>query len=382
MLSYLRDYPMTNKELLAMAHPPAQVVVCGAGVIGAAVAYYLALRGVRATVIERSGVACAASGKAGGFLALDWCDNTPLAALARTSFQLHAEPSQTLGTDYGYRRLTTLGVIASADSRLSERPLPDEFAWLDRHGVPSAVLGSPLTTAQVHPAQFTHALMQAALARGAQLRLGCIEGVELADSAIRGVRVDGHMLPADAVVIAMGPWSSSAARWLPLPPVAGLKGHSITLRPTTPVPAQALFVDYVTHGGERLAPEVYPRPDGEVYLCGLSEEGPLPERPDLVQPRPDAGLILQRIAGTLSSSLADAPLQRVQACYRPVYADGLPLLGAVPGVSGAYIATGHSCWGILNAPASALALAELLIDGHAHSVDLRPFDPRRAWVAR
>jgi glycine/D-amino acid oxidase-like deaminating enzyme len=365
-----------------MAHPPAQVVICGAGVIGAAVAYYLSLRGIRATVIERSGVACAASGKSGGFLALDWCDNSPLAALARTSFQLHAELSQTLGTDYGYRRLTTIGVAASVDRKPSGRSLPDEFAWLDRHGVPYAVLGSPLTTAQVHPEQFTHTLMQAALARGAQLRLGCVEGVELADAAIRGVRVDGHILPADAVVIAMGPWSSMAANWLPLPPVAGLKGHSITLRPTTPVPAQALFVDYVTKLGERLAPEVYPRPDGEVYLCGLSEEGPLPERPDLVQPRPDAGLILQGIAGTLSSSLADVPLQRVQACYRPVYADGLPLLGAVPGVRGAYIATGHSCWGILNAPASALAMAELLIDGHAHSVDLRPFDPRRAWVAR
>jgi glycine/D-amino acid oxidase-like deaminating enzyme len=372
---------MSNKELLVMANPPAQVVICGAGVIGAAVAYYLSLRGVCATVIERSGVACAASGKSGGFLALDWCDNSPLAALARTSFQLHAELSQTLGTDYGYRRLTTLGITASADRRPSARPLSDEFAWLDGSGVPYAVLGSPLTTAQVHPEQFTQTLMQAALARGAQLRLGCVEGVELADTAVRGVRVDGHILPAAAVVIAMGPWSGMAARWLPLPPVAGLKGHSITLRPRTPVPAQALFVDYVTHLGEHLAPEVYPRPDGEVYLCGLSEEGPLPERPDLVQPRPDAGPLLQRIAGTLSSSLADVPLQRVQACYRPVYADGLPLLGAVPGVSGAYIATGHSCWGILNAPASALAMAELLIDGHAHSVDLRPFDPRRAWVA-
>jgi glycine/D-amino acid oxidase-like deaminating enzyme len=379
MLSYLPDHPMLNKEPLVMAHPPAQVVICGAGVVGAAVAYYLSLRGVGATVIERSGVACAASGKSGGFLALDWCDNSPLAALARTSFQLHAELSQTLGTDYGYRRLTTIGVTASADGRPSERSLPDEFAWLDRHAVPYAVLGSPLTTAQVHPAQFTHALMQAALAGGAQLRLGCVEGIELADAAVRGVRVDGHILPANAVVIAMGPWSGSAASWLP--PVAGLKGHSITLRPSTPVPAQALFVEYVAHGGERLTPEVYPRPDGEVYLCGLSEEGPLPARPDLVQPRPDAGLILQGIAGTLSSSLADVPLQRVQACYRPVYADGLPLLGAVPGVRGAYIATGHSCWGILNAPASALAMAELLIDGQAHSVDLRQFDPRRAWVA-
>ena len=68
-----------------------RVVICGAGVIGASVAYFLACRGIAATVVERSGVACAASGKSGGFLALDWCDGTPLEALARRSFALHAE---------------------------------------------------------------------------------------------------------------------------------------------------------------------------------------------------------------------------------------------------------------------------------------------------
>src|SRR5256885_14039645 len=45
----------------------------------------------QATVIERTGLACAASGKAGGFLALDWCDGTPLQSLARRSFAVHAE---------------------------------------------------------------------------------------------------------------------------------------------------------------------------------------------------------------------------------------------------------------------------------------------------
>ena len=256
--------------------------------------------------------------------------------------------------------------------------MPEELAWLDSHGVPYAVLGTPATTAQVHPARFTQTLLQAALARGAQLRIGCVDGLEVSQGQVRGVRVDGQLLPAEIVVIAMGPWSAQAAAWLPLPPVWGLKGHSITLQPTTPIPAQALFVDYVTATGERLAPEVYPRPDGEVYLCGLSEEVALPESPELVQPRPEAGPFLQQIAGTLSSSLAGLVPQRVQACYRPVTEDGLPFLGQVPDVTGAYIATGHSCWGILNAPASGLAMAELIVDGHAHSVDLTPFAPQRA----
>ena len=68
-----------------------RVIICGGGVIGASIAYFLSRRGIAATVVERTGVACAASGKSGGFLARDWCDGTPLAALARRSFDLHAE---------------------------------------------------------------------------------------------------------------------------------------------------------------------------------------------------------------------------------------------------------------------------------------------------
>lgn len=356
----------------------APVVICGAGVIGAAVAYYLSLRGVPVTLIERSAVACAASGKAGGFLALDWCDGSPLAPLARSSFQLHADLAQTLGVDYGYRRLTTLAVAAGAHGVQRPETMPEALAWLDSQGVPTRVLGTPATTAQVHPAQFTHALLHAAQARGAQLRMGCVEGIDVSEGKVRGVQVDGTLLPTEQVVIAMGPWSGRAAQWLPLPPVWGLKGHSITLKPTTPIPAQALFVQYITATGEHLEPEVYPRPDGEVYLCGFSEQAVLPESSELVQPRPEAGPFLQHIAATLSSSLTGLTPQRVEACYRPVTDDGLPLLGPVPEVAGAYIATGHSCWGILNAPASGLAMAELIVDGRARSVDLTPFEPQRA----
>ena len=57
--------------------------------------------------------------------------------------------------------------------------------------------------------------------------------------------------------------------------------------------------------------------------------------------------------------------------------DGLPLIGPVAGVEGAYLATGHSVWGILNAPATGEAIAELIIDGAARSVDLSAFDPAR-----
>jgi glycine/D-amino acid oxidase-like deaminating enzyme len=66
-----------------------------------------------------------------------------------------------------------------------------------------------------------------------------------------------------------------------------------------------------------------------------------------------------------------------QACFRPVTEDGLPLIGKVPRIEGAYVATGHSVWGILNAPATGEALAELIADGATRSTDLGPFEPSR-----
>ena len=76
-------------------------------------------------------------------------------------------------------------------------------------------------------------------------------------------------------------------------------------------------------------------------------------------------------------ALADAEVVAAQACYRPVARDGLPLIGRVPGPGGAYVATGHSVWGILNAPATGEAIAELIVDGSSSRVDLAPFDPAR-----
>ena len=53
------------------------------------------------------------------------------------------------------------------------------------------------------------------------------------------------------------------------------------------------------------------------------------------------------------------------------------MIGVVPGARGAYVATGHSVWGILNAPATGEAVAELILDGATQAVDLSPFTPGR-----
>jgi len=354
------------------------VVICGAGVIGASIAYHLALRGIGATVVERAGVACAASGKSGGFLALDWCDGSPLGPLARQSYGMHATLSRGIARDCGYREVTTFGVSADGRAKVPGRA-SHQSPWLDGAGAVYGQLGGTDTTAQVHPRLFTQALMGEAQRLGATLVSGCVEGLDIGDgpSRVRGVRVDGALMPADAVVIAMGPWSGLAAQWLPLPPVDGLKGFSITLEPKSPVPAEVLFVDYVGEGGAPMNPEVFPRPDGEVYLCGLSDDLPLPDDPSDVSADPQATATLRRIAADLASSMDGAPVLSEHACYRPLCADALPLMGAVPGVAGAFVATGHNCWGILNAPASGAAMAELIATGESTGVDLRPFSPER-----
>ncbi len=359
------------------APPPRHVVVCGAGVVGAAVAYFLAQRGVGVTVVERSAVACAASGKSGGFLALDWCDGSALGPLARASFALHAELARALGGDYGYRRVDTFMLAArERGARPERRGLAAGPDWLDGPGgVVTAVLGSTETTAQLHPARFTAALVAAARARGATLRIGAVDGIIHADGAARGVSVDGEALEADAVVLAAGPWTGRiAGRWLP--PVHGLKGYSVTLD-ASGVPAHALFVDYRAADGRALEPEIFPRPDGEVYICGMADPAPLPESPEEVSVDDGACDVLARAAGRVSTALAAAPIARRQACYRPVTDDGLPLIGRIPGLRGAYVATGHGPWGMLNAPATGVALAELISAGAASSVDLRAFDPAR-----
>ncbi len=353
------------------------VLICGGGVIGASIAYFLSGRGIKVTVVERTGEACAASGRSGGFLARDWCDGTSLGPLARRSFALHAELAANIGGDWGYRRLQTYGGIAGRRSRFGQRRGAYDLPWLSADAVVTQQLGTPDTTAQVHPARFTQAIMQAAQARGVELRIGKVEDLVGQNDRAVGVIVDGETIEGDAVVIAMGPWSILAAAWLPLPAIFGLKGHSLVFETGTEMPAEALFCEYREATGAVQAPELFPRTDGTTYVCAISSETPLPLDPSAVMPDPGAIERLEAICADLSPELTAAKIIARQACFRPITSDGLPVIGRVPGVAGAYIATGHSAWGILNAPATGEAMAELIVDGSARTVDLAPFDPAR-----
>ena len=150
-------------------HRQPHVVIIGAGVQGCALAYFLSLRRVPCTVLERVGVAHAASGKAGGFLAQHWCDGGPMEHLAQLSFDLHADLAASLAgaARYGYRAVDTLTVSVDATApdrshRSSGKPnavpggarypshaiLPD---WINRRDVVQDVscTGTTANTAQV-----------------------------------------------------------------------------------------------------------------------------------------------------------------------------------------------------------------------------------------
>src|SRR3954454_17884195 len=95
-----------------------KVVVCGGGVIGASTAYFLSRRGAEVTIVERTGVACASSGKVGALLSPDWNQATPVDSLARRSFMLHEQLTHEMDGDWCYQGVDTYGAYPISGGEL------------------------------------------------------------------------------------------------------------------------------------------------------------------------------------------------------------------------------------------------------------------------
>lgn len=359
-----------------------RVLICGAGVIGACAARYLAAAGAEPVVIERAEPAIGASGKSGGFLALDWCEGSALRPLARRSFMLHETLAEESALEWGYRKVSTLALgwhhgRQGAGSRPADLP-----AWLAPDILAGEALGTTATTAIIDPAAFTRATLDAAVADGGKLERATVTSLLAAsDGRVVGVVADGESRYADAVIVAMGPWSGRL-HGLDLPPVHAIAGHSLIFRRAEAAGApMAFFVDYTGSDGAMDGPEVVVRPDGTVYVSGLSSQVLLPDEPASVAPLPETAERLLAMIGDFAPGLAEAEIVARQCCFRPLMRDGLPIIGAVPGTPGVYIATGHSVWGMLNAPATGELLAEL-VTGRQPSVDPAPYDPARPGLGR
>ncbi|KAH8549868.1 FAD dependent oxidoreductase [Umbelopsis sp. PMI_123] len=351
---------------------PQHIIIIGAGAVGASVAYFLSKKNpsLKITVVEKTGIAQAASGKSGGFLALNWCDSSELGPIARKSFQLHEQLAKDLGGEsYGYRRVDAFDVtFATSDTGKGV----SNVAWINSKRLShSDFIGTTDTCAQVHPFKFTNALIDDAKKRGVQVLCG--QGVKnlILDEAnrhMKGVLLDDDSaIEADVVVVCMGPWSGQ----LPIPsigshstrlPISGARAHSIVMKPHHEVPPQAIFTHTLLHG-KNYHPEIYPRPDATVYMCGEPDNEPIPPSAAEVKVNITSINTIKQLSSIASPSHLDgAEILTTQACYLPISNDGLPLIGRYPGIPGLYIGTGHSCWGILNSPATGLMLSELILD--------------------
>jgi glycine/D-amino acid oxidase-like deaminating enzyme len=367
-----------------------KIVICGGGIIGCTLAYYLSLRdGVEIVLIEQVDIASGASGKAGGFLASDWLDGKdgpgPSGFLARKSFDLHAELAEKFGEQYMYRRLQTLSIDIKGSPKSSISKLDSMPEWLDQRISKCSILGTEKTTAQVHPELFTKTMWREAQSKGAELIKGKVSSLEYEGTAVKSVVLkDGQKITGDVFVIAMGAWSKLAYDWIPkeskgttrLDLIQALKANSIILRPKIPqmITPHAIFLNFW-----RLPldynPEIYPRSNGDVYICGNSSYVDLPESThDVVCDDSNCIKNLTDTAIALSSVFKDCDLILSQACILPE-PSGAPIIGRIPNVKNLFVATGHYCWGILNSTGTGLGLSELILDGKCKSIDLSHFDP-------
>ena len=363
-----------------------EMVIVGGGVAGCSVAYYLALAGVKATIIEREGIGSQASGfSAGGLNPLQGTGIPgPLGAIAMESYRMHRDLWPVLkddtGIDYEWR------IITLVKAAFDEGDLPDlqetvdlfnavdgfEAGFLEREELlrleprvaPDVISGVHARgNASLDSYKYSLALARAAENLGVTVRPGTVSGLERANGRITGVIVGDGVIHCDGVVLAMGPWSRKAEPWLDLYiPVDPLKGEILRVE----LPSGPLAHDLAGGGGS-----LYPKPDGLVW-CGATEDW-------LGYDREPSEAARQRIlngAVRLIPDLAQARLVKHTACLRPVTPDWLPIIGRAPGWVNAYLATGAGKKGVLLSPAMGKAVADLITQGKTQ-VPIAGFDPHR-----
>jgi glycine oxidase len=357
-----------------MAQQPtsAEVVIVGGGIAGCAVAYYLTTLGVKPIVVEREGVASAASGFAqGGLHVMSGAGlDGPLFPFAVESVRLHHKLYPTLKEETGLDTLlASKPVLAAAlsDADVAELQARQVWQmekgftaqWLDEAavrkmvpGIGPEVIGALVTenTWVLESDVLTNAFMQAAEKRGAEFRIGDVEGLEWEGDRITGVRLADGTIACRNVVLALGPWSAHLKDWIGVDvPVQPIKGEILRLRSEHPpaMPHIAWHDSYMVK-----------KPDGLLWTGTTEDEAGFDREPT-------ASAVQRILAGVarIYPAIVDAKIEAHTACLRPVTPDNAPIIGAVPGKQGVYIATGGGRKGILSGPAIGKSVAEIIVHG-------------------
>jgi glycine/D-amino acid oxidase-like deaminating enzyme len=389
-----------------------QIVIIGSGIQGTSVAYHLHKSSSlppdsTITLLEAKEPASAASGKGGGFMARSW-GSGPTVGLHELSFDLYQELCEELQVE-SYRKLPVLSVSPGYGTKSTSKTSvksPLIPSWLDGSVGRISPLGMGEDTAQVTPKEFVDKMLECMTQadKGVKLILGTCTGIECrqesdGSKSITGVQYQTkdskteHSLPASDIIVSAGPWSCQAQEWFDNAvslPMEGVKSTSIVWKPPLDpkgnpinVDATALFCGEDDRFGTHL--EVYPRPDGTIYICGIGGSDYISTSQlqscaflEECPPREDRANAATKAFTTMSNTYKEkGELMTIQACMRPCPPDALPYMGTVPGYNGAFINAGHNCWGIAWAPGCGKVMAELVLEGKCKCLDLRPFDPAR-----
>jgi glycine oxidase len=372
---------------------PRHAVVVGGGLIGLAAAWRVAEAGVPASVVDpapASGASYAAAGMLAPVTELQYGEEA-LLRLTRAAADRYpsfvAELEERSGQPTGYLGAGTLAVALDADDRAA---LEDLHAFQTRCGLSAAVLTGrecrrlePMLAPSVRGGllveddrsidnrRLAAALLTALDRCGVRLVRQPATRVQLDRGRVAGVRLgDGAELAADTVVLAAGCWTSSLTG-LPasaMPPVRPVKGQILRLRMTPQLPP---LISRPVRGTVR-GGHVYlvPRADGELVVGATVEEQGF-------DTRVTAGGVyeLLRDAHELVPGVSELELVEARAGLRPGSPDNAPIIGPTS-VPGLILATGHYRSGVLLAPITADAVAELIVDGAVPEL-VRPFSPSR-----
>ncbi|MER5561699.1 FAD-dependent oxidoreductase [Streptomyces sp. NPDC002506] len=369
------------------------VIVVGAGIVGAACAHYAARAGLKVTVLDRGPVAGGTTGSGEGNLLVSDKAPGPELELALQSAELWRELAEQLprGVEYEPKgglvvasdeaALTALRTFAAAQEKagVTVREVPaDRLPHLEPHLAPGLAGGVHYPQdAQVMPALAAARLLRAS---GAQLRPGQeVTGLLTGPGgAVRGVRTASGVLHAPYVVNAAGAWGGELARLAGvLLPVLPRRGFVLVTEPLPRVVRHKVYAaDYVADVASdsaalQTSPVVEGTPAGPV-LIGASRERVGFDRTLSVP-------ALRRLAAgatALFPVLAGVRVIRTYAGFRPYLPDHLPAIGADPRVPGLLHACGHEGAGIGLAPVTGRIIAECLVGGQP-PLDISPFDPAR-----
>ena len=288
-----------------------------------------------------------------------------------------------------------------AVGKLRAAGIPKDLDWFAAESVRSYdEMGDPATTAQVHPYQFTSSMAALAEEKGVKVILGTVTDIERAQNAVKSVTYqdkqssEPRTIPVSDVIISAGPWTKSI---YPPAPISALRAHSVTIRPSRPVSAYALFTEISLpadfsrtgestkskrssqHGSKHATPEIYARPNNEVYACGEGDTLiPLPKTTADVETDDARCQDIIDYVSSISDEMRDGEVTVRQACYLPNVegASAGPLIGET-GVKGLLMAAGHTCWGIQNGPGTGKLISEFVFEGRAKSARVGSLDPRK-----